>query len=142
MKFIFYTQLPDEVKEDIKNYMASYEFADKKDDSEVTRLYCFYNPVYETFTNYTINPDELIDEIDISYDETFIVELDLSGYYLDILKDIVKIKSHCIHNTVAYFNDVARDLMAYGNEQVLNTNYLMYKYIDIFKLIIKLKEVI
>lgn len=141
MKFIFYTHLPDEVKEDIKNYMASYDFADKKDDSEVIRLYCFYNPVYETYTNYTINPDELINEIDISYDETYIVELDLCDYYLDKLKYIVKCKS-CIHNKTTLFNDIAKDLMAYGNEQVLNTNYLMYKYIDIFKLIIKLKEVI
>ena len=138
MKIMFHRYLSEEVSEDIKDCMTSVRF----DDSKVNRLYCIYNSDNYTYTNYTINLEELIDEFNINDSDMYIVEVDLQNYYLNELKAIVLRKSLCEVKKLDLFNLVSKILMAYGNEQVLSGNYTMENYFDIFKLIIKLKEMI
>ena len=107
-----------------------------------TKLYCYYNSECQTYTDFTTTPEKLIDDTETLYDEVDIIEIDLTFYYLDKLKTIVKSDMSCGYNRTELFNLTAKYLMNYGNEQVLNMNYPMWKYIDIFKTIIKLKEMI
>lgn len=142
MSLYFHSGIEEKVKLDIKDYMKNVKYEDKEDD-EVTRLYCVYNSDIRAYYNYTTNYDKLINKIELyNTPEEHFVELDLKDYYLDILKDIVTQKNHCEFNKLKYFNSVALDLMAYGNIQVLNENYSLRMYKDIFDTIIKLKGVI